>query len=192
MHKLTAREFLLVMWWEAVQNIPLIAGVVAAYWFWEQSWLITAACIVTGSVLSALSMIPTEGRIFEGHRESVGAIIGNICTFSVLMTVYEVYLKAPWSSWWTDIIAGIVAGAALGMAQDLAAKEKRIGVVRILALGISCLVSLLIIRFAIETWPALVSFAVVTTWFTLAMGGYKLWRKRHPFDNSLDDSRGEN
>jgi hypothetical protein len=181
--KLTAREFLLVIWWEAIQNIPLIAGVIAAYWFWGQSVLLTALCIITGSVLSALSMIPTEGRIFEGHRESVRAIMGNVLIFSVLMTLYTAYLRASWSSWWTDITAGLVAGAALGAGQDLVAKEKSIGVVRVFALGMSCLVTMLVFRFSIEAWPPLVSFLVVTVWFTLAMGGYKLWRKRHPIEN---------
>jgi hypothetical protein len=117
----------------------------------------------------------------------VRAIVGNVLIFSVLMGLYAAYLKASWSSWWTDVIAGLVAGAALGAGQDLAAKERSIGVVRVFALGISCLVTLLIFRFSIEAWPPLISFLVVTVWFTLAMGGYKLWRKRHPLENESQD-----
>jgi hypothetical protein len=179
MQRLSAKEFGAVMFLEAVQNIPLIGGFVAAYSFWQRSWLLVAVSILAGSILSALSMIPTEGRIFGGHRESARAIVANVAIFSVLMFAFTAYMQANWSSYWTDLVGGLIAGAALGMGQDLAARE-RIGVVRILALGISCLVSLLVIRFAVTAWPPLVSFAVVTVWFTLAMGGYKLWRRRVP------------
>lgn len=179
MQRLNLKEVGVVMFLEAVQNIPLIGGFVAAYSFWQQSWLFVAVSILTGSILSTLSMIPTEGRIFSGHRESARAIITNMVIFSVLMFAFTAYMQASWSSYWTDLIGGLIAGAALGMGQDLAAKE-HIGVVRILALGISCLVSLLVIRLAITACPPLVSFATVTAWFTLAMGGYKLWRRRVP------------
>lgn len=177
--RISASEFFWVMFLEAIQNIPLIGGFVAAFSFWRRGLLVAIACIIAGSVLSALSMIPTERRIFEGHRESMRAIIANAAVFSVLMFVSIAYMQAGWSNWWTDIIGGLVVGAALGTAQDVAARE-RVGVARNVALGMSCLVSLLVLRFAVETWPPLVSFAVVTVWFTLAMGGYKLWRRRVP------------
>jgi len=173
------KEFLAVMYWEAIQNIPLIVGGIGGIWFWDRNWLAAAACIVGGSLLSALSMIPTEGKIFEGHRESLRAIVVNISVFSILIALFVAYLHADWSSWRTDIVAGLIAGAALGTAQDIAAQE-RIGVVRLFALGVSCLVSLIIIRFAVDTWSPWVSILVVTVWFTLAMGGYKLWRRRVP------------
>jgi hypothetical protein len=177
--RVTLKEFFAVMYWEAIQNIPLIVGAIGGFWFWDRNWLAAAACIVGGSILSALSMIPTEGKIFEGHRESLRAIVANIFTFSILLAVFVAYLHADWSSWRTDIVAGLIAGAALGVTQDLAAQE-RIGVVRLFALGVSCLVSLMIIRFAVGTWSPWVSIVVVTVWFTLAMGGYKLWRRRVP------------
>jgi hypothetical protein len=173
------KEGFVVMFLETIQNIPLVAGFLAGAWFWRQNTLLVGVCVLGGSVLSALSMIPTESKIFEGHRESASAIVANIVTFSVLMVVFIAYLNAGWSSWWTDIVAGLVAGAVLGTAQDLAAKE-RIGLIRILILGVSCLVSFLIIRSAIKTWSPLVSFMIVTVWFTLTMGGYKLWRRWYP------------
>ena len=106
--RITAKEVFAVMCCEAIQNIPLIAGGIGAFWFWHRNWLTAASCVVSGSVLSALSMIPTESRIFEGHRESLRAIVANIFTFCVLMIVFVAYLHAGWSSWWTDIIAGLM------------------------------------------------------------------------------------
>ncbi len=177
--KVTAKEFLVVMFLEAIQNVPLVAGMFGGIWLWDQNLAAAVVSMVAGSVLSALSMIPTEGRIFEGHHESARAILGNIATFSILMFVFTAYIKASWSSYWTDIVGGLVAATALGTAQDLAAGE-RIGIARILALGLSCIVSLLIIRFTSQAWSPLAGAAIVTAWFTLAMGIYKLWRKRHP------------
>jgi hypothetical protein len=121
--RVTTKEFLAVMYLEAVQNIPLIAGFLAGAWFWHRNALLAAACILVGSILSALSMIPTEGKIFEGHRESVAAIMANIVTFSLLMVVFIAYLEANWSSWWTDIVAGLVAGVALGTARRRSALD---------------------------------------------------------------------
>jgi hypothetical protein len=175
--RVTTKEFFAVMWWEVIQNIPLLAGLIGGLWFWQRNWLATTAFIMGGSLLSALSMIPTEHRIFEGHRESTRAIVANVLTFSVLMFVTIAYLKASWSSWQTDIIAGLIAGAALGTVQGLAGKG-RVVVVRVLSLGVSCLVSLIVVRLTVNTWSPLVSFVIVTVWFTLAMGIYKLWRRR--------------
>lgn len=179
MQRLTIKEFGSVMFLEAVQNVPLIGGFVAAYAFWLRSGWLVAVSILAGSVLSALSMFPTEGRIFSGHRESTRAFVANVAIFSLLMLAFTAYMRAHWSNYWTDLVGGLVAGAALGTGQDMAARE-RIGVVRILALGVSCMVSLLVVRFTITTWHPLVCFVIVTLWFTLAMGGYKLWRRRVP------------
>lgn len=173
------KEATVVMLLEAAQNLPLIAGFIAAYSFWWRNLPLAIGCALAGSTLSALAMVPTEGRIFEGHRESPRAILANVVVFSILMVAFAAYVHARWSSYWTDVAGGLVAGAALGVAQDLAAGE-RVGVTRVLALSVSCIVSLLLVRFAVSAWSPLVSLAVVTTWFTLVMGGYKLWRRQHP------------
>jgi hypothetical protein len=143
---------------------------------WNKSLWLSVTCMVAGSVLSALSMVPTERRIFEGHRESARAVIANVGVFSVLMFGFGAYVRAGWSNWRTDAVGGLVAGAMLGAAQDLAAGEP-VGFARVLALGLSCVVSLLVIRWVLQVWPLLVGILAVTIWFTLMMGAYKLWRK---------------
>lgn len=171
------REILVVMALGATQNTPLIAGFIVGFSFWQENLLIAVASMLVGSLLSALSMIPTESRIFEGHQESEPAVLANIVTFTSLMLLAAFYIHADWSNWRTDLVGGFIISAILGTAQDLIAKEP-VSVTRILALGISSVVSLLIIRLALESWSPLVSVILVTTWFTLVMGVYKLWRKR--------------
>jgi hypothetical protein len=178
----TAKEIAEVMCLEYIQNAPLIAGFLSGAWFWPRDVGLAALCIVVGSVLSALVIIPTEARIFEGHQETWQAVAGNVVAFCVLTVVFIAYLYARWSGWWTDVGAGVIAGAVLGTVQDLVVKEP-IGLLRILLLGISCSVSLLIVRLAVQVWPPGVGFAIVTAWFTLVMGAYKLWRKRNPIES---------
>jgi hypothetical protein len=164
------------MFLEAVQNFPLIAGFMGGLSLWNRSLWLAFTCMVAGSVLSALSMIPTEKRIFEGHRESARAVITNVGVFSILMFGFGAYVRAGWSNWHTDVVGGLIAGAMLGAAQDLAAGEP-VGFARMSALGLSCAISLLVIRWVLQMWPPLVGIVVVTVWFTLVMGAYKLWRK---------------
>lgn len=127
--------------------------------------------MVVSSVTASLVIRATEPKIFTGNREAVQAVIANVVIFPVLMLVFVAYLAAGWSSWWTDSAAGLSAAIVLAAAQDPATK-KRFNIVRSLALGLSCSVSLILIRLLIRT-PALISIIIVTVWFTLVMGIYK-------------------
>jgi hypothetical protein len=129
--------------------------------------------MVVSSVVAALVISATEGRIFAGHQESIRATVANVAVFSVLMAVSAVYLSAAWSGWWTDVAGGLVGGLVLAMVQDRAADE-RFGVARSLALGLSCGGSMIVIRIVGGVWAAV----IVTLWFTCVMGTYKqLWQK---------------
>jgi hypothetical protein len=173
-------DFLALLWWEFVQNLPLIFGFSAGFSLWQHSVLAAVGCMVMSSVIAALLIAATEARIFHGHRESVRAVITNVVTFSVMMFVFAVYLSASWSGWWTDIAAGLVAGIVLAAVQDRAANE-RFALVRSLALGLSCSVSVIVIRLVGGLWGAVTA----TLWFTLVMGVYKqLWQKSRQLDTT--------
>lgn len=163
-------EFLILLWWELVQNVSLIFGFVGGLALLEQNPPAAVLCIVASSVVAALLIAATEGKIFLGHRESLGAIIANVAVFSVGMLIVAAYLSASWSSWLTDIIGGVVAGITLAVVQDWAAQE-RFGVVRSLSLGLSCSISMIFIRLVGGMWAAV----IVVVWFTLVMGAYKQW-----------------
>lgn len=178
-------KFFWLLFWELAQNLPLVAGFIVAFQFWQGGeWVPAIVCMVTGSVAAALIIRATEPKIFEGHRESVPAVIANILTFPVLMLVLAAYLSAGWSSWWTDVAGGLILAIVLAVVQDRAARE-RFGIVRSLALGLSCSVSVIFIRLLLEA-SSLISIVVVAVWFTLVMGAYKQWRlqAQHDLSNS--------
>jgi len=168
-------RFLLLLFWELLQNLPLVAGFVASFQLWQQGKLVIAiACMIVSSITAALVIRVTEPKIFAGKRESVRAVMANVVIFPVLMFVFVAYLAASWSSYWTDMAGGLLAAIALVAVQDPAPK-KRFNVVRSLALGLSCSISLILIRLSIET-STLIAIAIVTVWFTLVMGTYKQLR----------------
>lgn len=167
--------FLVLLFWEVLQNFPLIAGFIVSFQFWQQGKLaIAIACMVVSSVTASLIIRVTEPKIFEGHRETVQALIANVVVLPVLMFVFAAYLAASWSSWWTDIATGLFAAAVLTAVQNPAPK-KRFNVFRSLSLGLSCAVSLIVIRLLVKD-SVLLSIAIVTVWFTLVMGAYKQLR----------------
>jgi hypothetical protein len=166
------RGFGLRMAWEAAQNVPLICGfLVSASLGVEGNWLAAGATMLIGASLAAAVIWITEPLIFPGHRETGRAVAGNVVTFSILMLLGTLYLSAGWSSWVTDIAVGLVLAVALAAGQELAARE-RFGIVRSLALGLSCAGSLLLIRFFVDR-SLLLGMVVVNIWFTVVMGLYK-------------------
>ena len=170
-------EFLWLLVWEFAQNLPLVVGFIVALDCWQQGEeMIAIACMVAGSVAAALVIRVTEPKIFEGHRESMPAVIANILVFPLLMLVLVIYLSTSWSCWWTDVVGGLIVAAVLEAVQEQAAKE-RFGAVRSLALGLSCSVSLIIIRILFKA-SSLINIVVVTVWFTLVMGIYKQLRSK--------------
>jgi len=165
------------MLWELAQNVPLIAGFLVSFHFWKQGqWSAALGCMLLGSALASLVIAITEPLIFPGHKETVRAMAGNVVAFSGLMVAGSLYLSAGWSSWWTDLVAGLAVAVALALAQEAAARE-RFGFTRSLWLGASCSVSLLLIRF-LKDAPLPTQFLAVVAWFTLVMGVYKEIRIR--------------
>lgn len=165
------------MLWELAQNVPLIAGFLVSFHFWEQGqWAAALGCMVLGSAMAAVVIAITEPLIFPGHKETGRAMVGNVLAFSGLMVAGSFYLSAAWSSWWTDLVAGLAVAVALALAQEAAARE-RFGFARSLWLGASCSVSLLLIRY-LKDASLLIQFLAVVAWFTLVMGVYKELRIR--------------
>jgi hypothetical protein len=163
-------KFLKAIFWEFVQNLPLIAGFIVALALWQQSkWGAAVACMVAGSVIGSLVIRLTESKIVESHREPLRVTIANIAVMAVLTFVLVAYLSVHWSSWKTDLLFGAVAGLGVAVAQDLAAGEP-IGIRHCVALGFSGLVVLIGIRVLAATLPILASILIVTTVATLIIG----------------------
>ena len=118
-------------------------------------------------VTGALTIAATESRKVEGHHEPVAVIFANIIGMTLLSCGAIIYFSAPWSTWLTDLIIGILAGVFLGIAQSLAAKEP-IDIRHCIALGIACPVILILLReFFRAGLPILANIAIITTLMTL-------------------------
>lgn len=113
------------IFWEFIQNLPLVAGFVQGMRFWAQGVIVGAiVCIAAGSLCGALLIRWTESRIVEGHQESLRLVIANIVIFSAIMFVLSAYFVVPWGSWKTDILLGVVGGGTAGIIQNLAGGAK--------------------------------------------------------------------
>lgn len=152
--------------WEFVQNLPLIAGFLLALDLWQQARpLPSLACMVAGSVTGSLVIWATEARIVAGHREPLRVIVTNMAGITFLMLVLAAYLSAGWSRWWTDLVAGLLGGIALGAAQDLAAgSSASLGHVTAFALSFS--LGLVGVRMLSSVLPLGATILVVTTTVT--------------------------
>jgi hypothetical protein len=161
-------KFFSAVFWEFVQNVPLVAGFYIALELWRQGQFVGAgASMLVGSAVGALTIWATESRIIAGHREPLRVVATNILGIALLMFVTVAYLSAAWGSWVTDLVFGALAGVALGVAQSLAAREP-ISIRHCLAFACSLPPALVGIRsLAASNLPVLVSILVITIVATL-------------------------
>ncbi|GAB4540595.1 MAG: hypothetical protein Kow0063_30590 [Anaerolineae bacterium] len=142
--------FLHALFWEIIQNLPLIICFVIGMWLWSRGNRTgTVLCLVAGSIVTALLIRYTE-PIIHGYHETTAVTILNMVSLSLLMLLFTIYLssEARWSNWKTDTILGGLAGILFGAAQGIASPEDPlIGIVlHSLALTLSAPVILISIR----------------------------------------------
>jgi hypothetical protein len=118
-------KFFRVIFWEFVQNLPLVIGFVLAFQFWKQGqWSGVLAAVIGSSFIGPLTIRATEPKKIDlNHRPPLRVLVTNILVMALLMTGLIAYLLAPWSNWMTDVLIGVLAASLLGTAQSLAAKE---------------------------------------------------------------------
>lgn len=110
------------IFWEFVQNVPLIAALVAGVWWWAKRQRAKAlAVMVIGSTVGSLLIRFTE-PIIHSYVEPVWVTFVNIVMMSLLMLPFAAYLgsEGRWSHWRMDLALGGGAGILLGLAQGLA------------------------------------------------------------------------
>jgi hypothetical protein len=164
-------KFLGAMFWEYLQNLPIIAGFVFALHFGRQGqWLPAVASVIVGGVAGALLISATESKIVAGHREPAGVVLANVAMMVILSLALTLYLLAGWSSWLTDLLGGGLAGIALSAVQSKAAKET-IGLGHTAAFVLAFPLGLIATRFFTTFLPpwaaALIITAAVTVIITL-------------------------
>jgi hypothetical protein len=160
-------KFLGAMFWEYVQNLPIIAGFVFALHFGRQGqWLPAVASVVVGGVAGALLFGATVSIIVAGHREPVAVVLANVVMMVILSLALTLYLLAGWSSWVTDLLGGGLAGIALSAVQSRAAKET-IGLGHTAAFVLAFPLGLVATRFFTTFLPPSAAAVIITTAVTL-------------------------
>ncbi|MGD8622896.1 MAG: hypothetical protein PVJ34_00035 [Anaerolineae bacterium] len=164
------RRVVQILFWECVQNLPMVAGFFLGLALWQigRPWL-AAACALGGSALGALLIWATEGRIVAGHREPLRVLLTNVGVLATLMIVFLAYLSASWSRWQTDLAFGLLAGALLGVAQDLAAGS-RVGWGHVTAFALALGLGLVLIRGLAAILPVWANVAIVTAVISVVIG----------------------
>jgi hypothetical protein len=155
-----------VLFWEFIQNLPLVAGFLFGLHLWRQEEKALAViCMIAGSIVGSCIIWATESRIVDGHRESLQVVLANVCVITALMLVLVAYLSALWSRWWMDLVLGLAGGIALGVAQDLAARSP-IGLRHCLAMAAATALALVAVRLlstAFPLWICALALALVVT-----------------------------
>ena len=116
-------RFLRPLFWESIQNLPMIMGFMVAARLLGYSFLLALLALMTGILLGNLVMHITEPKLHTEPTDSTlkGTFI-NIVAFVVLSIPFLFYFTADnlWFSWRTDLILGVAAGILLTLVQSTA------------------------------------------------------------------------
>lgn len=109
------------VFWEFVQNVPVIVLFIIAVWLWARTRKVYAVvCALCGAVVGSLLTRFTELGT-NGSYEPIAITIVNVVSLSLLQVLLAAYLgtEANWSNQKTDILLGAMMGVSLAVAQGL-------------------------------------------------------------------------
>lgn len=116
-------KFLVALFWEFFENLPVILCLVAAVWFWAQGHKGRAVvCAAVGGIAGALAIRYLE-PLTGVEIEPVGVTLVNVLGIAAFTCLFAAYLgsSAKWSNRKIDVLLGIAAGVVFALAQGLAA-----------------------------------------------------------------------
>ena len=163
-------KFWRVIFWEFVQNLPLLTGFIMGLQFWRQDKRPAAiVCVAVGCVVAALTIRATEAKIVEGHREPVRVIVVNIVAMTLAASLLVAYQSSDWSTWKADIFLGALAGMIVGGVQSRVIQEP-VAMSHCVAFAGAVSLGLIVIRTLTATLPVLASILLATALVTLVVG----------------------
>lgn len=160
--------------WEFIQNLPLVAGLMLALQWWQASLLVSSiTAMISGSLLGAVLIRLTENYIVDedqaglvGNREPISVTLTNIVVMFGLMLILTIYLTAEWSNLITDVPLGALIGFALSASQSKAA-GRPIGGRHTLAFTAAFPIALIALRTLSTALPVILSILLLTLIVTL-------------------------
>lgn len=161
--------------WEFIQNLPLVAGLLVAIDWWQAAMAIPSlVAMLSGSLLGAILIRLTERNIFNedhmggliGNREPIAVTVTNVVLMFLLMLILTVYLTAVWSNPLTDLAVGSLIGFGLSASQSKAANQPVSGR-HSLAFAAAFPIALIILRTLSAALPISISILLITVVVTL-------------------------
>lgn len=168
-------QFKLIFFWEFIQNLPLVAGLMLAIQLWQEAIVAVAVgAMLAGSLLGAVLIRLTESRIvgrgqsggLQNGREPVTVTVANIALMFLFTLLLTIYLTAIWSSIITDLLAGGVIGFVLSAGQSKAA-GRSISWRHSLAFAAAFPAALITIRLLSTQLPVVIAILFITAVVTL-------------------------
>jgi len=165
--------FWVILFWEMLENFPMLVGFMLAIRFWTGNSGLALACLLSGAALGAVIIHLTEGKKLSNHP-TVRETLVNFAVFALLgvpLVFYFVMDNTWWSNWLTDILFGIVVGASLAFGESWGWKNTSAMKVHAISMAIAAALFLLGIRFTyrIESLIALFAVGVVLNLFVSIM-----------------------
>lgn len=162
------KKILTILFWEALENAPMLIGVLLAIRFQAQNFVLALTCLFVGTSSGAIAIHLTETKKFS-NQPSIKETLTNCAVFFVLGTVLLFYFSGRsvwWSNWMTDMLLGIVAGGMLAIGESWGWKTQDTVKTHILSMSLATGCFLVGIRliYNIDSLPAML---VVSMFFNI-------------------------
>ncbi len=142
-------QFLKILFWETVENLPLFIGFLFAVRIRTNSLAAALVSLLAGIVLGVGLIHFTETKKFS-NQPTLKETLTNLVVFSVLAVPFVFYFSDVdvwWSNWMTDVLFGAVAGGLLAWGESRGWKSTTTLGTHAVAMAVSVALLLTGIRF---------------------------------------------
>lgn len=182
--KLDSR-FWKILFWETLENWPLIVGFLVALRLKADSWALAVAGLVASTALGALSIHFTEIKKFSNQPTFKESAV-NFIVFTGLAFAFLFYYSPAetwWSNWLTDLGLGALVGVVLAAGESLGWSATTTVKTHALAMAIASALMLLAVRFIYQLQPLtlmLVAASLATVTISIIIVWIDYWPIKPP------------
>lgn len=154
------KRFLSILYWEALENAPLLTGFMLAARVWSENWVLGFAYLVLGTASGAILIHFTETKKIS-NQPTPRETLTNFVVFTLLSLPFVFYFAARdawWSNWVTDIVLGILAGVTLSIGESWGWEDKAPVKLHALSMALSAVLFLSGVRLIFEIESLLLMF----------------------------------
>lgn len=166
-------RFLQILFWEALENAPMLIGFLLAVRLQSQNLILALAALMVGAACGAGLIHFTESKKYS-NQPSLKETLVNFLVVTVLGIPFAFYFSSNgvwWSNWGTDLGLGIVAGLALAFGESLGWSNTATVKMHALSMAVAVVLFMLGIRFSniFDPWLAMLLVGGVFNLFVSAI-----------------------